>query len=113
MIKSLLVSEGHASEWFADLESLHPDATIKSKSFAEAYSPESLEYYLIDDKAACVANEEYDWWVSVPEFLPPYDMNDDELTRVKTALEDRLGIPHPWQYLHKEYKLGVQQTFIA
>lgn len=91
-IQSLLVRERVVPEWFADLDSLHPDGTIKCRAVAESYAPEADEYYLLDDQFACIAEDEQEWWVFVSEFQPPYRSDALGLAGVESHLLFRMGI---------------------
>lgn len=90
-IQRLLVSEGTAPSWFIELESLHPEGTVKPIQVAQAHSPECLHYWLVDDQERCIKAGEGDWWIEVKEFMPPYDVNDSELRRVAEVLKDKVS----------------------
>ena len=81
-IQKLLVSEGAAPTWFADLDVIQPVGTLKPKSACKR-----IDAYLLDDQPDVIAPGEDEWWIPIPEFLPPY-LEDDRalavtLTRIK------------------------------
>ncbi|WP_379866446.1 NIF family HAD-type phosphatase [Marinobacter sp. M5B] len=87
-IKRILVSEGSAPEWFLKLGSMHPEATIKSKQLVPDISKYS-DSVLVDDQRDVIADGEFDWWVPVVEFQPPYSVDDRELERVLGVIRER------------------------
>lgn len=90
-IQRLLVAEGHAPYWFADLDVLNPEANLKRRGVAEAYAPGMDQYLLLDDQAGVVDPSERDWWIPVAEFEPPYSADEDQLAMVQAELLTRLS----------------------
>lgn len=90
-IQRLLVAEGHAPDWFAGLDVLNPEATVKRRAVAEAYAPGLDQYLLLDDQAGVVDPSERNWWVPVAEFEPPYSTDEDALAMVQADLLTRLS----------------------
>ena len=81
-IQKLLVSEGAAPAWFADLDVIRPVGTLKPKSACNRG-----DAYLLDDQHEVIAPGENEWWIPIPEFLPPYPEDDrtleETLARIK------------------------------
>ncbi|WP_420390565.1 NIF family HAD-type phosphatase [Marinobacter sp.] len=87
-IKRTLVSERSAPQWFLKLDSIHPEATIKSKHLVPDVSRYS-DSVLVDDQRAVIADGEFDWWIPIVEFQPPYSQEDRELEHLLEAVRER------------------------
>lgn len=85
-IRNLLIEEGVAPMWFADLSVIHPTDTIKPKARC-AHS----DAMLLDDQAAAIAPGKESWWVPITEYLPPYSDEDCELIKALADIKSRLA----------------------
>jgi hypothetical protein len=91
-IKTLLVDETYAPEWFKDLPSLHPKGTKKPRRLVlnrERYQA----VFLVDDQISVIEEGESDWHIHVKEYLPPYSRDDRELLSVLGQIQQRAQIP--------------------
>lgn len=79
-IRNLLVLEETAPAWTRELDVIRPDGTIKEKARCGRENA-----FLLDDQSGVIVPGEEDWWIPVPEFLPPYPEDDRALEQ---ALED-------------------------
>lgn len=73
-IQQLLVSEDLVPDWFANLDIIRPEKTIKPKSACGRD-----DAFLLDDQPGVIAPGEHDWWIPIPEYLPPYADDDQKL----------------------------------
>lgn len=85
-IQRLLVTEGVAPSWFADLKVLRPTGTLKPKAICGREKA-----LLLDDQSAAVVPGEEDWWIRVPEYLPPYSESDLALPAALETITLRLS----------------------
>jgi hypothetical protein len=73
-IQQLLVSEDLVPAWFANLDIIRPEKTIKPKSACGR-----KDAFLLDDQPGVIAPGEDDWWIPIAEYLPPYSDDDQQL----------------------------------
>lgn len=74
-IRKLLVVENAAPIWFAALNVIRPAGTLKPKSACGRD-----DAFLLDDQVSVIVPGEEDWWIQIPEFLPPYSDEDKVLS---------------------------------
>lgn len=86
-IQDLLVAEKNAPAWFRNLPIIRPEQTIKSKSACGR-----IDAYLLDDQPGVIAPGENDWWIPIPEYLPPYSDNDTALTDALEGIKTRVRL---------------------
>jgi hypothetical protein len=82
-IQKLLVSEHTAPMWFSDLDVIRPAGTLKPKS---ACGREDA--FLLDDQEGVIVPREEEWWIQIPEYLPPYSDEDKALTDTLVRLKE-------------------------
>ena len=84
-IQKLLVAEYLAPTWFEDLNVIRPTQTLKPKSACGCENA-----FLLGDQEGVIVPGEEDWWIQIPEYLPPYSSEDkalaDTLVRLKKLL---------------------------
>jgi len=90
-IATLLVAEGAAPAWFADIEYVSWEG--KTKDLTSIPGAGAGETLLVDDFEAVVHPGQEPQWVQVDYFAPPYDEQDTGLAKVLEALQLRLGQP--------------------
>ncbi len=89
MIARLLVDEGTAPGWFANIEYVHWKGQTKDLSFIpDASVSEAL---LVDDFEIYIHPGQEAQWVRVDYFDHPYDEGDAGLAKVLQALEQRVA----------------------
>ena len=88
-IATLLVAEGAAPAWFADIE--YVTWAGKTKDLACIPSADVRETLLVDDFEVYVHLGQESQWVQVDYFDHPYDEQDTGLAKVLVALQLRLG----------------------
>ena len=88
-IATLLVAEGVAPAWFADIE--YVTWAGKTKDVACIPGADVRETLLVDDFEVYVHPGQESQWVQVDYFDPPYDEQDTGLAKVLVALQLRLG----------------------
>ena len=88
-IATLLVADGAAPAWFADIEYV----TWKGETKDLGYIPNADvgETLLVDDFEVYVHSGQESQWVQVDYFDHPYDEQDTGLAKVLVALQLRLG----------------------
>lgn len=84
-IRDLLVQEGGAPAWFKELEVIRPTGTLKPKAVCGRDRA-----YLLDDQAGVIVPGEEEWWIPVPEYLPPYSADDQALCQVLKNIKTRI-----------------------
>jgi hypothetical protein len=88
-IARLLVDEGIAPPWFADVEYIHWRGDTKDLSFIGDVAPE--ETLLVDDYEIYVHPGQESQWVRIDYFAAPYDESDAAFDRVICELQARLA----------------------
>lgn len=89
-IARLLVDEGFAPDWFADVEYIHWQGHTKDLSFIEGATPEQV--LLVDDYEIYVHPGQESQWVRIDYFDAPYDERDAAFDSVLLELELRLSV---------------------
>lgn len=89
-IARLLVDEGFAPGWFADVEYVHWKGHTKDLSFIEGAAPDQV--LLVDDYEIYVHRGQESQWVKIDYFDAPYDERDAAFDRVLLEMELRLGL---------------------
>ena len=69
--------------WFSDLDVIRPAGTLKPKS---ACGREDA--FLLDDQEGVIVPGEEEWWIQIPEYLPPYSDEDKALTDTLARLKE-------------------------
>ncbi|MDI9271814.1 NIF family HAD-type phosphatase [Stenotrophomonas sp. PFBMAA-4] len=87
-IASLLVREGSAPAWFAELRYICWSGKTKDLLLA---SPRLGDALLLDDHAPYVHSGQEHLWIPIPLFGSPYPSSDDGLNVALRRLLDRLG----------------------
>lgn len=81
-IQKLFVAEHSAPFWFEDLNIIRSVRTQKPKSACGR-----SDAFLLDDQECVIVPGEEDWWLRIPEYLPPYSEDDralaDTIARLK------------------------------
>jgi hypothetical protein len=88
-IATLLVGEGAAPAWFADIEFVTWDG--KTKDLACIPGADVQQTLLVDDFEVFVHPGQESQRVRVDYFGPPYDEHDTGLAKVLATLQRRLG----------------------
>ena len=88
-IATLLVADGAAPAWFADIEYVTWEG--KTKDLAYIPNAEIGDTLLVDDFEVYVHPGQQSQWVQVDYFDQPYDEQDTGLAKVLVALQRRLG----------------------
>jgi hypothetical protein len=86
-IAALLVGEGNAPAWFAEIEYVEWDYTTKDLALIPNVVPG--EALLVDDLPEYVHRGQEGQWVPVEPFIAPYPEADTGFIRVAAALEAR------------------------
>ncbi len=89
-IARLLVENGDAPSWFADIEYIHWYGVIKDFKFIPNANVSDI--LLVDDFEPYVQKEQKSQWVRIENFDPPYPEVADELERVLKLLEQHVGL---------------------
>lgn len=84
-IQSLLVAEAAVPEWFADIEVMVSTGNVKPKSCCGRDWA-----FLLDDQPSVIVSGEEDWWIAIPEYLPPYSETDQAFQVVLEAISKRV-----------------------
>jgi hypothetical protein len=87
-VASLLIAEGNAPTWFADIEYINWTGDTKDLKFVDGASPE--EILLVDDYAKYVHPGQENQWIKVPDFDYPYSEDDLGLREVAEFLRMRV-----------------------
>lgn len=87
-IANLLVAEGSAPDWFADIGYIRWTGATKDLRYVSSVLGEAL---LLDDHRAYVHPGQEEWWLEVPLFASPYDAADDGLQVAEHHLKKRLA----------------------
>lgn len=91
-IAQMLVDEGAAPPWFAQLEYVHWEGETKDLSFiANCPVHDAL---LVDDLPAYVHPGQESRWVRIDPFEPPYAESDAGLPKVLSELESHVSQEH-------------------
>ncbi len=90
-IATLLVADGAAPAWFADIEYVAWEGETKDLTFIPGAAVG--ETLLVDDFEVYVHPGQESQWIEVDYFDAPYDEQDTGLARVLVALQQRLGRP--------------------
>ncbi len=85
-IQDLLIQEKVVPSWFKDLPTFQPVGTVKFKVTCGRN-----DAVLLDDQAAVIAPGEWDWWIPMKEFSPPYSMEDRGLAEALADIKARLS----------------------
>jgi hypothetical protein len=88
-VAMLLVQEGQAPEWFADLEYVSWSGPTKDLNFI--HGTEVREALLVDDFEAYVHPGQEQQWVPVDHFDYPYRDTDTGLAEALNVLDQKLG----------------------
>lgn len=86
-IADLLVSEGSAPAWFAELRYIHWSGQTKDLSYV---SPRVGDALLLDDHGPYVHRGQECLWVEIPLFGSPYSPEDDGLQGASDGLTVRI-----------------------
>lgn len=89
-IARLLISEGAAPDWFAELDVV--DWTGKTKDLALISGAALEDCLLVDDFEGYVHGGQREQWVRVACFGHPYDMSDRELASTLLELRHRVNL---------------------
>ncbi len=81
-IQKLLVTEHAAPTWFEDLDVVLPARTLKPKPACGR-----KDAFLLDDQQSVIVPGEEDWWIHIPEYLPPYSNEDKALAETLVRLK--------------------------
>lgn len=84
-IQKLMVAEGEAPPWFQFLPVICTSGTLKPKSACRRE-----DAYLLDDQSRVIVPGEEGWWISIPEYLPPYDDDDRALSQALDRIKARI-----------------------
>lgn len=93
-IATLLVGEGNAPAWFAELHYIKWEG--KTKDLLQA-SPHLGEALLLDDHDPYVHPGQEHLWVPIPLFGSPYPPDDDGLSVALERLLERVGGVHQYK----------------
>ncbi len=88
-IAQLLVREGQAPAWFAELHYVQWTGPTKDLSFVEGAQPEDV--LLVDDHRPYVHPGQEAQWVPVAQFEHPYSSADEGLSMTLECIRKRLG----------------------
>jgi hypothetical protein len=89
-IRNLLVVEENAPKWFRDVSVIRPEKTLKPKAACGRY-----DAFLLDDQPGVIVHGEEDWFVAIPEYLPPYSASDRALYRAFEDIQIRVRLLEP------------------
>lgn len=89
-IANLLVSEHLAPSWFADLEYIKWDKSIKNLLNVPCAGPQDV--LLVDDQEAYIHPDQKDQWIKIAQFESPYDKEDGEFNKIIDVLVHRANI---------------------
>ena|SRR5690606_8482109 len=87
-IAGLLVKEGFAPTWFADIEYVVWNGPTKDLRFIRGVAPSDV--VLVDDYADFIHPGQEGSWEEVEYFGPPYASDDEALARTAQALRARV-----------------------
>lgn len=87
-VARLLVEEGLAPEWFADVEYVDWSGDKKDLRFIENVEP--AEVLLVDDFERYVHPEQLAQWVKAAYFGHPYSSDDAELRHLTRVLKEKV-----------------------
>ena len=87
-ICGLLVTEGVAPPWFAQVPYIHWDGPTKDLRFVTSEAGKAL---LLDDHAPYVHPGQEGYWVEIPLFGSPYSDDDSALELAKLRIEQKLA----------------------
>ncbi|WP_426107734.1 NIF family HAD-type phosphatase [Massilia sp. TSP1-1-2] len=90
-IANLLAREQAVPSWFANLEYINWDKITKNLS--NIPNAKVAETVLVDDQREYVHSGQDEQWIMVPEFLPPYDINDRALRNIIQQMKHRFTLP--------------------
>lgn len=88
-IGELLVREGHAPPWFAEISYTKWSGMTKDLRFV---SPDLGDTLLVDDHFEYVHPGQEQWWVEVPLFGSPYSRRDGGLAIASRQIRRKLSI---------------------
>ncbi|MCD9087705.1 hypothetical protein [Stenotrophomonas sp. SY1] len=88
-IAELLVREGGAPLWFAEIDYTKWSGKTKDLRFV---SPRLGDALLMDDHRAYVHPGQGQWWIEMPLFGSPYDESDGELAVAGQRIRKKLLI---------------------
>lgn len=86
-IVTLLVEEGLAPVWFADIEYINWQGKTKDLGFIP--DTNSRECVLVDDFDIYVHPGQEEQWIEIAQFDVPYRKDDSELNRVASLLRQK------------------------
>lgn len=89
-IRNLLVVEQQAPGWLMDLPVIRPEKTLKPKPACGRDVA-----FLLDDQPYVVVPGEKEWWIQIPEYLPPYSEEDRALNDALEVIEIRIRLLEP------------------
>ncbi len=87
-IMRLLVSEGVAPAWFADIPYVDWDLNFKDLRNIPGADPENC--LIVDDNRDYIMDEQYDQWIEIAKFESPYSQEDRELDQIRGSILDRI-----------------------
>ncbi|WP_329752817.1 NIF family HAD-type phosphatase [Stenotrophomonas maltophilia] len=87
-ICSLLVAEGVAPTWFAQLPYVNWHGSTKDLRFV---TPDPTQALLLDDHGPYVHPGQQGSWIEVPLFVSPYADNDKGLELARLRIDERLA----------------------
>lgn len=87
-IAQQLVAQHHAPQWFQGIEYISWNGEKKDLAWIPGVTPD--EVILLDDFGFFVKERQQAQWIEISTFDYPFPQDDDELTRIVTALERRI-----------------------
>ena len=87
-IAELLVSEGHAPQWFADVEYVSWSGSVKDLKFIHGAAVEDT--VLLDDYRGYIKDDQIQRWIEIPQFEYPYSEADEELHKALKSIQSAL-----------------------
>ena len=88
-IATLLITEGYAPNWFADIEYISWSGETKNLIFVDGALPE--EILLVDDYEKYIHPGQESQWIRAPEFDYPYSDDDLGLREILRHLRIRVA----------------------
>ena len=88
-IATLLITEGYAPHWFAEIEYISWSGETKNLIFVDGALPE--EILLVDDYEKYIHPGQESQWIKAPEFDYPYSDDDLGLREILRHLRIRVA----------------------